>query len=232
MGTPFGGVGGGTFRLHRHLFTRERRLMINTRLVWVGGFVALAAILHGLLGDSAIAKEIQLQFAEKRPPVMIDEPAPGPAYSDDDLTERVRLPTDRTASRKIDEVNRLVGEQSWAEAAQLLQVILDEPEDKFFKDEKGRWVSVRGEANRIISTMPKQGVQFYEQKVGVEAKRALDEAKKKGDPALFADIALRYMHTNAGAEAAMFLGTHHLDQGRYVVAALCFERLLQREGQL
>src|SRR5205814_8208455 len=54
------------------------------------------------------------------------------------------------------------------------------------------------------------------------------EALEKSDQAILADVALKYLHTKAGAEATNRLGTYHLDRGSYLMAALCFERLLAR----
>src|SRR5207245_529255 len=51
-------------------------------------------------------------------------------------------------------------------------------------------------------------------------------------PQIYADVALRFMHTDAGVEAAALLGAHHLDHGRYIMAALSFERLSERDGVL
>ncbi|MBV9123241.1 MAG: PQQ-binding-like beta-propeller repeat protein, partial [Planctomycetes bacterium] len=58
------------------------------------------------------------------------------------------------------------------------------------------------------------------------AKALLNEARAKGDPQMLAEVAQKYLHTEAGAEATNLLGTYYLDRGGYVMAALCYERLL------
>src|SRR5260370_10719774 len=40
----------------------------------------------------------------------------------------------------------------------------------------------------------------------------------------------RYLHTEAGGEATNLLATYYLDRGDFTIAAICFERLLNREG--
>ncbi len=206
--------------------------MWKSRLSYVGLLVVFALALQGWLSFTAQTADAQIVVGAK--------PAPPPPLGDStttgeeptEFTDRVKLPQDRTAKRKIEEAIRLINEDPpiWGDAVALLQTVLDVQKDLFMKDEKGRWVSVRAEANRIIGALPRHGLQFYEQKFGIDARRLLDKGKAAGDPHIYAEVALRYMHTDAGAEAAGLLGTYHLDHGSYTVAALCYERLLQREG--
>jgi outer membrane protein assembly factor BamB/tetratricopeptide (TPR) repeat protein len=151
-----------------------------------------------------------------------------------EFTDALTLPVDRQARRRLDAAEDLIKEEAWGEAARQLQLLLDNKEDVFLqvkrKDVKGaevqHWTSVRSEANRLIGSMPENGLQFYELQYGDAAKRLLVEAKKKSDPHLLAEVSQRFFHTEAGAEATNLLGTHHLDRGENVTAALCFKRLL------
>src|SRR5438270_9220743 len=74
--------------------------------------------------------------------------------------------------------------------------------------------------------MGADGIEAYEVKYGHEARKLLDQAKKKGDRELLGEVAQRYMHTRAGAEANELLATTFLDRGQFFTAALRFERLL------
>lgn len=78
--------------------------------------------------------------------------------------------------------------------------------------------------------MPAKGLDFYELQYGGQAKKLLTDAKKTSDPQLLATVAQRFYHTEAGAEATDLLGTYHLDRGRALMAALCYDHLLRREG--
>ena len=99
-------------------------------------------------------------------------------------------------------------------------------------DDKGkatkRRVSVRIEANRLIGAAAAGRAETYQVKYGQVAANHLREALDANDPALLAEVALRYLHTKAGADATNLLGTYHLDRGAYLMAALSFERLLSR----
>jgi len=56
----------------------------------------------------------------------------------------------------------------------------------------------------------------------------LREAIEKADPTILAEVSQRFLHTKAGLDATDLLGTYHLDRGQYLMATLCYERLLAR----
>src|SRR5262249_15511895 len=91
-------------------------------------------------------------------------------------------------------------------------------------------VSVRVEANRLIGSLPKKGMEFYRQSNNQKAAELLKQAKETSDERLFARVATAYLHTDAGAEATELLGTRKLDRGDYLAAAQYFERLINRQG--
>ncbi|MCS6978330.1 MAG: PQQ-binding-like beta-propeller repeat protein [Gemmatales bacterium] len=200
------------------------------------GWLALAALLIFLTTrtEHAAAQAVKAAPANQpgAAPGAGGQPGqpPGDSSEDTRFTDRVRLPVDRSANRKIERVKEWIQREEWGDAVRLLQSILNSPEDVVLKDEKGRWVSVRYEANRILGEMPANGRQFYELEYGTQARNALKKALNAGDPRALADVALRFLHTEAGAEANQLLATYYLDQGSYIQAALCFERLLTRPG--
>lgn len=150
----------------------------------------------------------------------------------DQFTSNVKLPVDPRAKRRLDEAQRRIAAQDWTNAIRLLQSLLDSKEDVFLQDQGARRISVRAEANRLLGSLPKEGKQFYEQEYGVTARGLLRKGQATGDPQIYAEVALRYLHTEAGAEAAALLGSYHLDQGQFIVASLCFDRLIERNGGL
>jgi outer membrane protein assembly factor BamB len=164
---------------------------------------------------------------------------PANAAKEGEFTDAISLPTDRKVRQNLEAAEQdYIKSAQWAEASKLLQSVLMSKEDVFVQvrrkgpdgQEKVRWVSARAEANRLLATMPSKGLDFYEVLFGAQSKSRLDEAKKNGDPQGLAEVAQRYFHTEAGAQAADLLGTYHLDRGRPLMAALCFKRLLEREG--
>ncbi len=139
-----------------------------------------------------------------------------------------------TQQNKGEDANR-----AWNEAATAIQTILDHKEDFYVqvkqRDSTGadtvRWTSVKYEANNLLGSMPRDGLAVYEVRFGGKAKQLLEEAKEKGDREILADVANRYLHTQAGGEANELLATYFLDRGQFFTAALRFDRILQRSGE-
>jgi outer membrane protein assembly factor BamB/tetratricopeptide (TPR) repeat protein len=132
-----------------------------------------------------------------------------------------------------------VKDKAWEEAVTALQALLDNKEDHYVqvrdKDAQGkevlRWTSVKFEANNLLGTMPAEGLEVYELRYGGRAKDKLDEAKKKGDRELLAEVAQRYCHTKAGIEANELLATLFLARGQHFMAALRYEKLLAMDPE-
>src|SRR5205085_11683101 len=113
--------------------------------------------------------------------------------------------------------------------------LLDNKEDYYVQvkardrrtgQETVRWTSVKFEANNLLGSMPDEGLDVYEVRYGGKARQDLEEARKTGDRELLAQVAQRYLHTRAGAEANDLLATTFLDRGQFFTAALRYERLL------
>ncbi|HEV3259042.1 MAG TPA: PQQ-binding-like beta-propeller repeat protein [Gemmataceae bacterium] len=154
---------------------------------------------------------------------------------DSEITDGLTVPTDAKAARALKVAEGSIHKQDWEAAIEILQGILDQEDNSLVrltrKDENGEvrveWVSRHRAADRLIGAMPAKGLEVYEQTFGAEAASLLDEAKKKkNDQKRLADVALKYQHTQAGAEAINLVGTYHLDRGEYVTADRCFAALL------
>lgn len=151
-------------------------------------------------------------------------------------------PYDRDHKRRLEGVRDYLNVNNpantkWGEVCGFLQFILDSKSDSFFdvKQKVGdavrvHRISVKTEANRIISTFSPEGLQFYQQANGAAAAQLLDEAIKANyDLAALSDLSQRYFHTRAGAEGTVLLATVYLERGNYLEAAYAFERLLGRK---
>ena len=91
-----------------------------------------------------------------------------------------------------------------------------------------RGIAAARSVYRLIGELPPDGLEFYQVQYGQAAEARLKEALEKNDSSILAEVAQRYLHTQAGGEATALLATYHLDRGSYLMAALCFERLLSR----
>jgi TolA-binding protein len=113
------------------------------------------------------------------------------------------------------------------------QLILDAKSDYFYLypdgANKGERRSVKEETNRIIGTLSKEGLEYYQNFYGPTADNLLKQAKDEGyDRPRLAEIAQRFYHTKAGAEAATLLAAVYLESGNYPEAAYSYRRLLSR----
>ncbi len=145
----------------------------------------------------------------------------------DDLSS-VFLPTERTAKRRLDQARQLIVEKRFGEAVRMLDLILEAHEDSFFQadDQDLHYRSLKAEARRLIGQLPAAGRDAYQLQFGVRAQKMLEDATRAGDMAAIAEVARRYFHTDAGYEATLLLGQHHLDHQRPLAAALAFQQLV------
>lgn len=203
-----------------------------------------------LLGVGLLAGSTALQFETVRAqvaPQKAEQPkAPGtpgaaPAPPDPADLPGATLPTDTKLKRKLEAVKDYLDRGDWAQVAKTAQELLDLPQDVFVpvtvKDDKGKetttLVGIRVATNRLLGTLPRnrpgEGLDVYNTLHGANARKILQEALASGDKVLFADVAHRYLYTEAGGEAAERLGTLLLDRGDFTAAAQAFERLIQRD---
>ncbi|MDH3718632.1 MAG: PQQ-binding-like beta-propeller repeat protein, partial [Planctomycetota bacterium] len=159
------------------------------------------------------------------------------AYADDEetlrLTEPVFLPPDRRMVRMLQTSRKLLDQDRYSEATRALARILTAEEDFFVADRPGvagegrHFRSLKNEARRIVGQLPPQARKSYELQFGITAQRMLNRAIADGNTEAIADVTRRYFHTAAGYQAMMLLGQYHMDQGRALGAALCFQHVYQ-----
>jgi outer membrane protein assembly factor BamB len=198
-----------------------------TVVIVLGLFAAIA--LHHATGV-ALGQRMKPGFL---PPG--DDGQPTNPDDDGDLKDGITLPTDRKLKGQLAVATEFIlHDENWDMACRVLQKLLDNEQDVFVELERvgpdgkksTHWTSVRSEANRLLAMMPEQGLEVYELRSGGDARKLLEQAKASGDPQILAKVAQQYFHTKAGLKATKLLGTHHLDRKNYVMAALCFKRLL------
>ncbi len=149
--------------------------------------------------------------------------------------EVVKLPSDPVLKQKYDAAREYIQERRWAEAVRLLQTILDAPDDVLFtvggKDGVAESrISLRIEAERLLSEMPDAGLEFYRATQNVAARQLRARGAATHELRPLEELVRRYRFTPAGIEALEQLGLYHLDQGDADLSSLCFRKLLATPG--
>jgi outer membrane protein assembly factor BamB len=183
-----------------------------------------------------------------RPPVQVVQPVqkgpggpatqPQPPSDPTEFLHAIELPRNPDAARMLEAAKDYVDAEDWVVACKTLQKLLESEENFFTKEpRKGAdgkdtisWVSIKVEAERRVAKLPKDGMAFYKLTYGPVAEQLLKEAKESSDVEKLTLIHRLYLHTDAGGEATNLLATYHLDRGNYTAAALCYKKLLNREG--
>jgi outer membrane protein assembly factor BamB len=195
--------------------------------------VLALAILTVLLRSAPAETEEQVAYQPAEPKT---QPKKGPG-APGEFDPNVSLPEDRGYKVQIEAAEDYIRLENWEEATGILQKLVDIQEDKFTpvlrKTPQGQeayvWRSVKQEANRLIGALPPNGRKFYQDTYGPPAAARLKEAKENNNNREQLTVVMRsWLHTDAGAEATLLLGTQLLDRGEFVGAAQCFERLLDR----
>ena len=142
----------------------------------------------------------------------------------------------------MEAVRDYITSSDWKLVAEVVQELLNLPSDVFVQmpvkqpdgKEVDALVGIRIAANRLLAGLPRDqpgaGLNFYNDAHKQTAKTLLNQAITDGDTQKFADVAQRYLWTDAGGEAAERLATILLDRGDFMAAAQAYDRLIQRDG--
>ncbi len=190
---------------------------------------------------------LQTAFAQQpgrvvRGPIIINPGMPVQPLTGSADAASFDLPRDTDARRHIEAAREYIDAKRWPEVVKAIQLVLDDDQDKFAplvrKGPDGKEVevptSVRAEANRLLAGLPADGLAAYKTTVGPAAVALLgaaasDEISERRLAEL-GTVVSRYLHTDAGAEAADLLATHFMDESDFRTAARYYALLLTRAG--
>lgn len=113
----------------------------------------------------------------------------------------------------------------WKRGLEGLQKILDLPRDVMAPDGRGGWQSLRSLAQRRLNQASPAVRADYENQYGGLAQRLWGEALRTSSISLITEVATRFLHTRAGAQAANWLATRHLDRREWALAWRWFRDL-------
>lgn len=216
-------------------WSTRRVLLVSTAVL---GFAALLAV-----GPAAAQRLIIRQPVPPVPPVGVPGVPPPPAPPGTPKKEAydlgsLTLPKDDDLKDRIEAAQDRIKEKAWQKACETLQALLGRPEDVFVPvtrtspdgSEITAYVSVKKEAARLIAALPKEGRNVYEATYGDTALTMVKRARTNNDFREMAQAMSLYLYTDAGADAANWLGTHMLDRAEFQGAARFFQQLINRAG--
>ena len=140
----------------------------------------------------------------------------------------------REVLRLLEQAELLADEERFVDAVRCVAAIFESQADYFLPDRNTIENSalldrtVKSEALLLLSEMPPEALRYYELQYGIPARRALDEAARRGDMNAIAGVVARSFPTEAGHEASLMLGLHEVGLGRYPAAVRCFRRLYEQ----
>jgi outer membrane protein assembly factor BamB len=211
--------------------------MLRMRRVFVVALgIGLLAGLTFFLTDQAQGQRLRLQkgggIAPVQPYAPVDPSTSKPGTFSDDIAFDNK--DEEKYKGYLEAAKDCIRDKDWNKAGEALQKILDDKKDYMVEvvsknaktgKESTRRVNVRDEANRLIGTLEKEGLETYQTMYGGSAQQMLDQYKETSDRHILAEVARRYMHTTAGGEANELLATYYLDRGDFKPAAGYYKRL-------
>jgi outer membrane protein assembly factor BamB len=182
----------------------------------------LALVILSIGGDRSPGQQWQRQFAQIPALRAMQRAGERPGSVDG-----VFLPVDRETALKLERAREMLAKGQVADAVVELDRILDRREDYFFKPDPKQTVhrSLKAEAQRLLGSLDADQRRIYELQFGAKARQLLDDAAHSGSLAPLAETVRRYLHTDAGYEAAILLARRYSDHNQPLAAALVLARL-------
>ncbi len=121
--------------------------------------------------------------------------------------------------------NTAIRNADWKHAVELLQRLLDSPEDAVYRAKEGRWESLRTAASGQLGQAPAEVLIDYERQYGGLAEQLWTEARQSGRIDTIVEVATRFLHTAAGKKAANYLAHWHFDRAEFALSVRWFLEL-------
>ncbi len=132
---------------------------------------------------------------------------------------------DRNLTRKMNTVVEFGEKDRPLEAAVAMQAVIEHQSDYFLESDEHR--STRQFLRSWVEQQPKDVLNAYEVQYGPAAANLLKQFQATGQRSLLIQVVQKYLHTKTGTAAAYRLACLEFDEGRFLAAAMNFERLAE-----
>jgi len=140
----------------------------------------------------------------------------------------------REMTQNIVRANRAIEDERYSDAAAYLGELLvnNDAEDYFTGkgNEGGTQLSLKAEAQRILTEMPQRGREAYQSLYGADARKLLNDAVDSGSIEDLQKVTSQYFNTDAGYEATILIAKYEMGRGRTLSAAMQLRRLASSPG--
>ncbi len=138
---------------------------------------------------------------------------------------------DEEMGEYIKDAEKMIARKDYADAIEILQILLDRPGQCFAPTEDPRcFITLTARVNEVIGQLPPEGMKLYRRLYDIKAGRMFRAASERFDESALRDIACRYFHTSFGGKALNLLGGIMFDRGEFSQAARCWQRILSSLG--
>lgn len=157
--------------------------------------------------------------------------------------EDLFLPAPRVMLRLLREAEQAIAEERFTDGIaaleQLLRLDSEDPQvdeslgqDYFLEPKRKGYYNrtIKGEAMRLLGTLPAEGRKSLEIRVGVKARQELDAAVASQTFSAIEAVARDYPHTEAGYDAMVLVAQLRMAEGQPLAAASLLQSLLEYPG--
>ena len=137
------------------------------------------------------------------------------------------LKTDPNLEILLEKANRRREDGNYRAATQMWQAVLERSGDALFSADEVIYLSLVNRVERIIATLPEEGLAIYRITADAEAKEILASAGDPNDLAALNQVVRRFFVSSVGDDAAFRLGCIYLDNYDFPGALRMFDKIVR-----
>ena len=199
------------------MLRKLRPFPIRCLAAWLGGFLSLSLWAGNVLFPPTPLLSVVVAQVDSAETQAFRQAAA------DQLVFRDRK--QQVALRRVEDIIRSGNVQT---GLLYLKQLIDQGQDSFVRTSpQAPLSSFKQEIDRIFNELSVEQLKQYEQWVGPDARRLLEQARQAGTPALYVEVSKRYYYTSEGFQATNWLASRSLSQGHFLLAARTWEKLLK-----
>jgi outer membrane protein assembly factor BamB len=137
------------------------------------------------------------------------------------------VPADEELATFLGKAEKRIAEKDYENAITYLNALIQRTDAGFMRVGKSRrFLPIRHEANRLLGTMPPDGLNQYRKLYDPQAAEIYRQARQAGDMALLRQVADRYQITSYGLVALEALAEMAFDRGLFTQASWYWQEVL------